>query len=136
MSTDTRWREVEAELRDLSYRRMDSDPESLLEHDSGGPSVKADVIMARLVGLDDEIVRDGWRLTHVAPELRLPIMRRSPMFEEIQSLPDVNLPTARYVLQNGFVLHHLDERYAPPGVEVGPPTFTFTVLYLRYRRRL
>lgn len=129
------WREVEWEARQQAYRTLDNDPQILLETDSGGPSVQAEVIMARLIGYEDEIVEDGLRLTRVEPVIRMPIMRRPWIYEETQPPPDMTMPAAEYRVQSGFALVHLDAMYAPPDVEFRPPTFTFRVLYLRYRRR-
>lgn len=130
------WEQVEPELRERAYRRMDSDPEVLFEQD-GWLSVSADVIFARLHGMDDEIVADGLRLLRAEPIIQMPIVQ--PMRFDLGDHPtSLDLPKrANYACQNGFVRIALDWRYAPPWLtEPTANNFTFSVLYLRYRRRL
>lgn len=136
MDVVSEWEQIEPELRERAYRRMDSDPQVLLEQD-GWLSVTADVIFARLHGMDDEVIGDR-RLQRVEPIIFAPIVR--PFTFDLAEHPtEFGLPrTARYVCQNGYVKQHLDWfRYAPPWLTEPPSgNFTFSVLYLRYRRRL
>lgn len=130
----SRWREVEAILRGKAYGTLDNDPQVLLEGDGGPVGAEADVIMARLLGFDDQIVEDGWRLRRVEPVLFMPIMPVLRLTTATE--PGLTLPrTAEYVLQSGWARCPIAAEYAPPDVQVGPPTFTFDVLYVRYRRR-
>lgn len=130
-----RWAEYEAVLRKQAYRTIESDPQVLLEHDSGGPGIAADLIYARLLGYDDEIVQDGWRLRRIEPVLLLPIFPRMSLAESDVLGPGVTR-SATYALQSGYALVsvHAEVAMPPAGVRVGPDG-TFRVLYLRYRRR-
>lgn len=131
------WAEVEPVMRERAYRRLDNDPQVLLEHDGGPLDIKADVILARLIGFEDEIVQDAVRLSSVMPVYRLPLLPRGQFaMSEDTAPPSLNLRAAEYVLQSGYVAVNLAPEYAPPEITVGPPTFTFKVLYLRYRRRV
>lgn len=128
-----RWTEVETIMREKAYRRLDNDPQVLLEQDAWF-NVDADLIFGRLYGLDGEIVQDGWQLRRIEPRVLLPIIPRSLLaMDDTPAVP--TLRTATYVLQSGYVLVPMDAVYAPPGVEIRPDG-TFVVLYLRYRRRL
>lgn len=129
-----RWREVEPVLRARAYDTLAWQPESLLEVDGGPLGFKADVILARLIGFDDQIVDDTLRLSRVEPELRVPIMPRLTRVDVDVSVPSMR--TARYVLQSGYATLKISPEVAiPPGVKFGPPDFLTTLLFLRYRRR-
>jgi len=128
------WEEMEPVLREQAYRTIDHDPRSLLEVDGGPEGLRADVYMARLLGLDDDIVKDGWRLPRAEPHLRLPLFQRVTL-----AVPDEmlypTLRTARYELQSSFCTLRVAAEYLPPDVKVGPD-FVATFAYLRYRRRI
>lgn len=128
------WDQAEPVMRHRAYRTIENDPQVLLEGDGGPGGVNAEIYMARLFGLDDEIVEDGLRLAAPLPIVRLPIIPRVAYLDDESDLSSP-LRTADYVMQSGFALVHLAAEYAPPGVEL-LPDFTFRVLYLRYRRRL
>lgn len=128
------WEHAEPCLRKRAYATLDANPESLLDGDAGGVSTPADVIMARLIGFDDQIVADGWRLTRPEPVLLMPIPERLSA-TMIDPQPFTMPRTARYVLQRGHAVVPLDGMYAPPGVTPDPQTLLVRVLYLRYRRR-
>jgi hypothetical protein len=132
MSTMTSlWDEAEPVIRERAYRTLDNDPMILFEGD-GGPGGGVEIYLARLFGLDGEIVEDGVRLREPLSVIRLPIAPRLTLADE----PEPRLlRTADYVQQSGFVVVPLAAEYAPPGVEL-LPDFTFRVMYLRYRRRL
>lgn len=127
------WAEAEPIMRERAYRTLDSDPQSLLECDGGPVGQTADVILARLVGFDDEIVGDI-RLQRVEPVWLVPIYERVTLVEAAPC--PTRMRTARYVLQSGYVRMQLAPEHAPPDTTPGPPAFTVSLLFLRYRRRL
>lgn len=130
----SRWDQVEPIMREQAYRAIENDPQVLLEHDGGPYGVHAEVIFARLYGLDDEIVRDGWRLPRIEAALRLPIIPRLRISAEPVRLEPVGR-VATYVLQSGYALQTVDAMNGPPDVPL-LPDFRVRVLYLRYRRRV
>lgn len=132
----SRWEEFELALREQAYGTIDADPRLLLETDGGPVGMKADVIFARLIGMDDNIVQDGWRLPRVEPYLLMPIplSRRERMANYEPTVADAVLRTAKFVLQSGFAHTRVSGEYAPPGVSLDSD-FMFDVLYLRYKRR-
>jgi hypothetical protein len=133
----TTWDEIRLVLRERVYATLDDTPESLLETDAAS-ALPADVYFARLIGFDDEIVQDGWRLpggTAPTPILRLPLMRRMTL----ATGPDPSatmLNVAVYRLQSGSVVTPISAETAlVPGVEPDFRTFVTRVGWLRYRRR-
>jgi hypothetical protein len=128
-----RWQQVEPTLRHKAYRTIESDPQVLLETDGGPVGMPAEVIFARLLGFEDEVVEDGLRLAEVVPDLRLPIMSLGPLLSSGPLEPQP-IRVARYALQSGYARTKVAAEFAPPGVQLGPD-FTFRVLYVRYRRR-
>lgn len=134
-TTNERWMRMEAALRERAYAVIDNQPEVLLEGDGGPVGMKADVILARFLGFDDQIIQDGYRLQRVEPEWLMPIHPRMTARAQPDPPPMPMMRTARYVLQSGYVLHHLSGEYAPADVSVDLTTLQFSVLYLRYRRR-
>lgn len=130
------WAEVEPALRDQAYRKLDTDPQILLEGDSRF-DVDADLFYARLIGFEDEIVEDGVRLTSVQPEIHVAIPQPLRLSDFAADEPIVGLePTTRavYRLQSGFATLSVDGMYGPP-VEKLRKDFTARIAYLRYRRR-
>lgn len=120
-----RWEHFEAALRERAYAAIDHDPQVLLEEDGGPLGQTADVILARLIGFDDEIVHDGWRLRRVEPVLLA--------VESTEVVP--SMTAATYRLQSSYVRTRASAMNGmPPDVTPGPDA-TFDVLYLRYRRR-
>lgn len=135
--SDTLWAEAEPILRRQAYAIYDSQPEMLLEHDGGPYSLDADVLMARLAGFEDEIVEDGLRLERIYPDLLRPIaLPLRSWLTEAAAPPEPSWRAARYVLQSGWVIMPLDQRFAPPNVT---PKVRMDgavrVAYLLYRRR-
>lgn len=127
------WTELEPLLRERAYRTLDSDPQVLFEHDGGPDYLDADVFLARLIGLDDEIVEDGMRLRRLESVILLPIHRGFSLFDDGPAEP--TLRTAEYVLQSGWAILSVALPYPiPPGVEPRPDG-TVRVAFLRYRRR-
>lgn len=132
------WPDFERHLRQRLNAAIDAQPESLLETDNGPIGMKADIILARLLGFDDQIVSDTMRLRRVEPLLETPIPERLTLATlEPEPGDYVPLRTARYVLQSGYVTMQVDPVAVPlpGGVKVGPPDFRATVLFVRYRRR-
>lgn len=145
------WTEIEPILRDRAYRRLDSDPNVLLEGDAW-LSVDADVYYARLLGYEDEVVQDAMRIHTALPEIYVPIPRRFvwPGPDEIAlglykiddtevwmppSIPQLHADRAVYRSQSVFVTLDVScELYEPP-VEKVRPDMTVRIAYLRYRRR-
>lgn len=120
-------------------------PELLLETDSWF-HVDADIYYARLLGFEDEIVRDGMALRRAEPQILMPIpMSFKVMTSEVLDekfahdngirLDIAPMKTAVYVLQSCFVtLDVSGETYEVP-VDKLRNDFTVKVAYLRYRRR-
>jgi hypothetical protein len=133
--TATMWDEIKPTLLDMMQAKIDAIPESLLERDGGPVGMKADVILARLIGWDEETV-DTWRIQGVVPVLfrAIPTSLRSTLGMEPPATGIIS-PTAEFVLQSCYATYRLDARYAPADVKIGPPTFDFSVLYVRYKRR-
>jgi hypothetical protein len=143
----TSWEQAERMAREQAYDTIDADPQVLLEQDSWF-DVDADLIYARLLGFEGEIVRDGWRLPKVTPEIRMPIVRSTrALFREAADeaflnragIIDVDLlmPTVRtavYRLQSGFATIRVSGQFRPP-VEQLRDDDTAVLAYLRYRRR-
>jgi hypothetical protein len=125
------WDQIEPTLLDLMQAKIDAMPESLLESDGGPVGIKADVILARLIGWDEETVAT-WRIREVAPILFRPLSL--PQFIK-WSGGGIISRRAEFVLQSCYATYQLDPRYAPADVRIEPPTFSFSVLYVRYKRR-
>lgn len=134
---DTRWTGIERIMRERAYRTIERDPQILLETNGGPVGLDADLIYARLIGFEDEVVQDGLRLSEAVATLRVPIPRR-PLFvrEDADSVLWETEPTrvALYELQSGFATLSVSGEYLPP-VEQLRPDNTARVAYLRYRRR-
>lgn len=144
------WTDLEPTLRDRAYRRIDAMPELLLETDVwGSPDCEdAELIYARLIGIDGEIVKDGLCLPRVEHHILMHIPQRLATFTdeiapgvykidgvEIWMPPAVDpMPVAEYTLQSCFTTLFVSGEYHPP-VEKLRPDFTAKVAYLRYRRR-
>jgi hypothetical protein len=127
------WTHVERYLREQAYHAIDANPNSLFERDGGPEGMTASFIYARLMGHDDQIVKDGWRLRRVEPVLYLPIPERLTLTEPDPLL--VMPRTAEYRLQSGFVLTHVSAEYTPPGTP-HDDRWLASVLYVRYRRHI
>jgi hypothetical protein len=130
---NSEWEQAEPIFRERAYRSLAAQPEYLLEGDGGPIGLKADAVFARLTGFDDEIVKDGYRLSRVEPELRVPMRPRLQAWSEPAASAAL-LRVARYVLQSGWATLSVSVPYLPPGVE--PDVTGQAVLaFLRYRRR-
>jgi len=133
------WDEIEAALRHKVYRTLENDPQILLEQDGGPFGVEADLIYARLIGYEDEIVKDGWRLRSIEPQLWLPITPSARSFLNPDAPPPLDVSrSAIYVLQSGYAVMPVDPLIAPDVLDLLPPGRDWQpvrVLYLRYRRR-
>jgi hypothetical protein len=129
------WSEMESLLYERMEGTVNADPRMLLEVDGGPVGRKADIILARLYERDDQSVRD-MRLTRVEPEILVPLPFRSR--GRVDPMPDAfEMPkAARFVLQSSFAEMKMAAEYAPPWLTVGPPDFLFSVLFVRYRRRV
>lgn len=125
-------------LRQRLTAHIEAQPEVLLEHDGGPMGLKADIILATLYGMDDQIDAE-WRIPRVEPHLLMPIR---PRLTAIEPEPGPLLPTmrtARYELQSNWAtmqldwLHHRD--LLPADVHPAQGDYLVTVALLRYRRR-
>jgi hypothetical protein len=135
-SEETLWTEQLRHLRDEAYEGvLNNDPRILLEVDGGPVGLRADLITARLLGPDEQIVAD-WIIPNVEPELRMPIPERvtACVDSAVPTMP--GLRVARYVLQSSYAQMELAPGYAPPSFLPDPPNFMCKVLFLRYRRRI
>lgn len=135
MSVHDEWARAESTLRDRAYATIEADPGFLPDHEGGPYGVKADIILARLIGHDDQIVRDDVRLDRIEPVWLEPIHERlTPAApDDPYSPPRV----AEYGLRSGYAVATLDATaiWPPPDVRPnGSPLYT--VLFLRYKRRL
>lgn len=131
------WTKMEAALRERAYRKLNADPQILFETDGGPVGQSASLIYARLFGFEDEIAKDGLRLSSVLSHINLPIPARPLLLstDAIGIRYEVEpARVARYELQSGFVRLHVAAEFAPQDVRL-EPDFTASVLYLRYRRR-
>lgn len=137
LSVRTPWAEIEPVLRDRAYRHIDAMPEILLETDSWF-TLDADLIYARLIGYEDEIVKDGLRLPRVEPEIYLAIMRRPRIYEptpaEFSIEPEPMLK-ATYRLQSCYTTLDVSAELYDVPVENLRHDHIAKVAYLRYRRR-
>lgn len=132
----SRWSQVEAIMRDRAYRTLDRDPQILFETDGGPVGLDADLFHARLLGFEDEIVKEMW-VSGAEPTILVPIPQRPVMLASDATEVRFEMePTrvARYELQSGFAVLSVAAEYEPP-VERLRPDFTAKVAYLRYRRR-
>lgn len=129
-----RWSDMQAYLFDRLDSTLNADPRVLLEADGGPVGRTADVILARLYERDGQVVRE-MRLSRVEPEVLVPIPRRLSAAMDESDPTTLSIRTARFVLQSSYAVMEMTGEHAPPDVKVGPPTFTFSVLFVRYRRR-
>lgn len=142
----TPWEHTERRAREEAYATINADPQLLLEEDSWF-DVDADLIYARLIGFDDEIVRDGMPLSKVPREIRMPILQSSRrLFREAEDEAFLNrlgifdpallMPPAPAVfrLQSGSATIRVSGELCPP-VEQLRDDNTAVLAYLRYRRR-
>jgi hypothetical protein len=130
------WRDLDATLRRELTAAVESQPELLLEHNGGPEGLKADLILATLYGLDEQVDAE-WRLSSVVPYLRRPIRPRltASAFDEP---PSMGPPPARYDLQSNWATAKLDflahASMLPADVRPAPQTNVVTVALVRYRR--
>jgi hypothetical protein len=124
------WQHVEPILREQAYAVINNDPYMLLETEGWPGGMEADVILARLLGFDEQVEHD-WRIPRVESVLLTPIPERlSVLAQEPERTP---LRTARYNLLSNYARMSVDGRYAPADVTLGAD-FRFSVLAVRYRR--
>lgn len=119
---------------DQLYRKIDHEPQVLLEHDGAVPRGDYDVIIARLIGRDDELV-DEMRLNDPLDRIEVPYP--VPMHEFMApGDPTDPVKPAYYVavwnVQSVYATGVLDVRHAGDW-PVDPATFRCRVLALRYR---
>lgn len=134
----TTWAEVEPAIRDSAYRRIDADPQILLEDDSEF-ELEADLIYARLFGFDGEVVHDGRPLFTVVPKILVPIVTPARVSLGGTNQPEdtIDYETYRYAayhLQSTHITLRVSGEYGPPVAQLADD-HTATVAYLRYRRR-
>lgn len=115
---------------DECYEVINNDPQLLFEHDGGPYGIPADIFVARLYGMDEELI-DEWRIPRIESELRMPLRERVRVSAEPSPYP--TLRTARYVLQSNYATAQIAGEYVTPLIPWQP---TVTVLCLRYKRRL
>lgn len=116
-----------------AYETIDNDPRVLLECAGGPVGKKADLVVGRLFGWDEQIDYD-LTLARAEPTVLVPILR--PM---VMATPDFDYTAkslgcraARYTLQSNFGFFKLDASFAPDFPH--GPDFLVSVLCLRYRR--
>lgn len=121
-------------LVDALYRRIDHEPQVLLEHDGSAPRSNYDVVIARLIGRDDELV-DEMRLHEPLDQIRMayPV----PMHElmALDDPVDFSKPAHYEAVWN---VQSVYARAVLSAEEAGdwpwdPATFRCRVLGLRYR---
>lgn len=131
----TMWEQIEPLLIERMEATINHDPRVLLEVDGGPAGMKADVVLARLYGFDEQ-VDHTWRIREVLPDLRVPIPQRlnlASFSDESPIAPAFRV--AEYVLQSNYATCRMAPEYAPPDAHPGPPDFMFSVLFVRYKRR-
>lgn len=131
----SKWSRIKPLLREQAEYVINNDPSVLLEREGGPVGEQADVVLARLYGADDQVDYD-WRISRAVPVLYAAIPERLTAIEPAEPTSYSSLRTAEYRLQSNFAKLRLDGRFAPEDVSVRSPDFTFSVLFLRYRRRL
>lgn len=134
MAVSDEWAQAEPYLRDRAYATIEADPSFLLEGEGGPYGVKADIILARLIGHDDQIVRDDLRLERIVPVWLEPIFTRTTLARPADVLEQPR--TAEYGLRSGFAVMETDIAAIWPPAGVEAKTGRYTVLFLRYKRRL
>lgn len=138
------WTDVERHCREAAYAQIDADPQVLLEHDTTPDGIDADLFHARLIGFDDQIVRELWLTKPLAVVLEA--IPRPMTFAPVTDSTDPFSPawdddmlygrTARYHLQSGQVIWTVSlEVTTWPPIEKCRPDRTVKIAYLRYRRR-
>lgn len=137
MSPADEFARAEPVLRDRVYATIESDPGFLFDHDGGPYGIKADIILARLIGHDDQIVRDDLRLDRIRDVLLEPIF---PKVTAVAAPDILSMPrTAEYRLRSGYATVELDPAaiWPPQGIRPDPANgYRYKVLFLRYKRRL
>lgn len=133
------WTEFEPYLAERLTKVIEHQPEVLLEHDGGPWSLKADIILAVLYGMDGQV--DAlWRIPRVEDVLLRPISRRPTMRMDADPMADLTPSTARYVLQSSWAEITLDypahRDLLPADVKPSLGTNEVTAALLRYRHRI
>jgi hypothetical protein len=134
--TDEMWEQVRPTLVHQMLATLEDDPRILLETDGGPVGLKADVYLAVLIDLDEQI-HDVVRITRAEPVWLQPIMQKVSWRVEAAD-PSPGSPAfnvARYILQSFYATYKMDHQYAPSHVRPDS-RFQFTVALLRYKRRL
>lgn len=135
MSSQVPWPEMERHLRGHLYAVIDHTPELLLDADGGPVGATADIILARLLGFDDEIVDDSLRLGRVE-QVWLKAIPQQFSVTAVELTADIEpLRTAEYVLQSCYAQMAVASMLLPPEMRGDSPTFQTSVLAVRYRRR-
>jgi hypothetical protein len=140
VSVTDEWAQAEPYLRDQAYREMEARPEFLFDCEGGPEGMQADIILGRLVGHDDQFIRDI-RLDRAVPVWLEPMFPRMAFTaapaEGTGALPDIR--AAEYGLRSSYALIELDSQtiWPPAGVTLSPANgYRYTVLFLRYKRRV
>jgi hypothetical protein len=132
------WAQFEPYLRDMAYRGIESDPGFLLDHEGGPYGISADLILGRLIGHDDQVVRDDLHLDRIRDVVLEPMFPRMAFHaappEVVGDYPDIR--TAEYGLRSGYAFCEMDVASVWPPAGVEARSGRYTVLFLRYKRRL
>ena len=133
------WTEVEQVLRAHMEAVVNNDPRILLEVDGGPVSRTADIILATLYGLDEQ-VDEEMRLHRVEPVLLRAIPQRLSIAlpeDDMTAMTASSFKTAEYRLQSSYATLNVSPLVMPlpDDVKVGPPEFLASVLWVRYKRR-
>lgn len=120
---------VQRAFVDALYRKIDHEPQVLLEHDAGPPSVPCDLVVARLIGGDDELVNE-MLLREPLAVLRTPEPVRDWSISDEPAYEPLRV--AEWVPQSVYATGVLDALHAG-GWPLDPATMRCRVLALRYR---
>lgn len=123
-------------LREQLTDYIHAQPEFLLEHTGGPLGLEADIILATLIGFDDQVDAEI-RITTILPVIKRAIPQRPSL--SLDAPPLVTMPTARYDLQSNWAEAQIDwlahRHLLPEDVHPSEGDMMIKVALVRYKRQ-
>lgn len=135
MKTTKKWKVNEALglLIDDCYKRITNNPEYLLETYGGPTRLTADIYVARLYGMDDELVEQIF-LSEVRPHYLKPEVQQARGWNVEDPMDISQWPrTSMFELRSSYAIAYLDVEYLSKGAPYDESTYRSKILCLRYR---